>query len=44
MKTFLIGMLTVALAVAVLAAGDDQAQDAERLLKAAMNTELVEGI
>ncbi|MBI3262314.1 MAG: PD40 domain-containing protein [Acidobacteria bacterium] len=43
MKTTLIGILTIVLAVAVLGAGDKQAQDVERLLKAAMNTELVDG-
>ena len=38
MKPILIGIVA-----AMLAAGADKAQDAERLLKAAMNTELVDG-
>lgn len=43
MKSLAIGLVGIALTTAMLAAGADQAQDAERLLKAAINAELVDG-
>lgn len=43
MKRFTIGLLAVVLATGIVPAGAGQAQDAERLLKAAVNTEMVDG-
>ena len=43
MKSLLITIATVALAAGIVGASGDAAQDAERQLKAAMNTELVDG-
>jgi Tol biopolymer transport system component len=43
MKSFLIGLVGVALAATIVGAAGGAAQDAERQLKAAMNTELVDG-
>lgn len=43
MKCFTIGILAVVVAAGVVAGGAEQAQNAERLLKAAMNTEMVDG-
>jgi Tol biopolymer transport system component len=43
MKSFLIGFMSVALAASIAGTAGGAAQDAERQLKAAMNTELVDG-
>jgi Tol biopolymer transport system component len=43
MRSLLIAIATVALTAAVVGAAGDAAQDAERQLKTAMNTELVDG-
>src|SRR5688572_21191200 len=43
MRRIAIGVVAAALTTAILTAGADRHPDAERLLKAAMNTELVDG-